>query len=208
MTMINKKKDLVFKNKYSQMGRKEEFDLDYSKEDMTDQSQAINGSITEMAKKYGIDAIIAKAEQMQVNDSIKDQLYGNDYTLMFNSTEELLNTKKRIKGLFESIPARIRKEVFNDDIAEFLNGYTTNDINKLKALNKIGIVSDTQIKNIEDYNKQKQQEINEQITKQKFIKELEAKQGDIYEQFKKTGNISINFNTNNSGNSESVQNNI
>ena len=80
----------LFKNHYSQIGKKEGFAIKYEDEDMTDQSQLSSASIVEMAKRFGIDAIIAKAERMNIEaDSLlAGKLYGHDFTQMFNSKEE------------------------------------------------------------------------------------------------------------------------
>ena len=57
---------IKFKNHYNQIGRKKDFKIKYNAEDMTDQSQIASASICEMAKRYGIDAIIAKAKQTNI----------------------------------------------------------------------------------------------------------------------------------------------
>lgn len=199
---------MEFKNSYSIIGRKDDFKIKYEEKDMTDQSQLASASITEMAKRYGIDAIMARAEQMEVNEEVKNRLYGNDYTQMFNSREELLNTKKKLNNLFENIPARIRKEVFNDEPMEFVNAYTSNDENKLDKLQKIGIISESQMEQVRAYNQNKRQIELENKKRAEFISKLEQKQGEMYETFKKTGDIAININQNSSANNSSVQNDI
>lgn len=184
----------TWKNSYDSREVQKEFFTKIKGEDKTDQSQLAGASIVEMAKKFGIDAIIAKAEQTYINENLQDKLYGHDLTSMYQSKEELLNVKKKLNNLFENIPARIRKEVFNDDPAEFLNAYTFNDETKLAELNKLGIVSDTQINQVKEYNQMKAKEKAEAKLREQFVNELQ-KQGDtLYENFKKTGNV-----TNNSG---------
>lgn len=197
---------IKFKNHYNQIGRKEDFKIKYDEEDMTDQSQLSSASITEMAKRYGIDAIMAKAEQRNLEaGAIQDKLFGHDFTNMFKSREELLNTKKNLNNLFENIPARIRKEYFNDNPMEFINAYTTNDENKLEKLAEIGIVSQTQLENVKTYNANKRAIIAENEKRKAFITELEKQQGALYENFKTTGNINIGTNNNNTTNIPSVQ---
>ena len=160
---------IKFKNAYENK-RNEKFftKIDYE-DDPTDQSQIIGASMREMAKKFGIDALIAKAEQTMINESLQNELYGNDYTNMFTSKEHLLNVKKNVHNLFERIPARIRKEIFNDNVQEFLDAYTTNDENKLTTLNKYGIVSDSQLNAVKQYNINKAKELKEIQTKNSFI---------------------------------------
>ena len=140
----------LFKNHYSQIGRKEGFSIKYEDEDMTDQSQLSSASIVEMAKRFGIDAIIAKAERtnIEADSLLAGKLYGHDFTQMFNSKEEMLNTKKKLNNLFENIPARMRKELFNDNPMEFVNAYVTNDEKKLTELSKVGLVSQTQLESV------------------------------------------------------------
>lgn len=201
---------MKFKNRYSGQGRKEEFfTKQENKEDLTDQSQISSASISSMAKKFGIDALIAKAQKMNIeNEKILDQLYGNDYTKMFTSRDELLNTKKKLNNLFEHLPAKMRKEVFNDNVMEFVNAYTTNDENKLTQLHKLGIVDEHQLNSVKSYNANIRAQKQEAETKARFIAELERNQGAIYENFKKTGNISINNMQNNTVNNENVQGNL
>ena len=201
---------IKFKNHYSQIGRKEGFKIKYEAEDLTDQSQLSSASITEMAKRYGIDAIIAKAEQrnIEANSALADKLYGNDFTQMFKSKEELLNTKKKLINVFENIPARIRKEQFNDNPMEFINAYVSIDENKLSKLADIGLISQTQLEAVKNYNKQKLKEKQENQTRQAFIKVLEAQQGELYEKFKETGTININNSQNIQTNNPSIQTGI
>lgn len=183
---------IKFKNHYSQIGKKEEFKVKYDEKDMTDQSQLCSASIVEMARKYGIDAIIAKAEQRNLEaGAIQDKLYGHDFTNMFKSREELLNTKKKLNNIFENIPARMRKEYFNDNPMEFINAYTSNDEKKLGKLAEIGLVSETQLNAVKTYNANKRAVETENANKARFIEQLEKQQGALYENFKKTGNITI-----------------
>lgn len=191
-------KALKFKNHYSEIGEKKEFWIVPDAEEMTDQSQLVGASIVEMAKKFGIDAIIAKAEQKNIeSEKLKDILYGHDFTQMFKSKEELLNCKKNISKYFENVPARMRKELFNDDIAEFVNAYTSNDEKKLQGLAEVGIISNTQFTAVKDYNARKQQEIAENLSRKKFVEELEKQKAGLYENYKKTGTINTNISENN-----------
>lgn len=185
---------LAFKNYYATIGKKEEFYTEQKdKESLTDQSQLANASLTEMAKKYGIDAMIAKAEQATIEaGKLQDILYGNDFTQMFKSREDLLNTKKRISNIFENIPARMRKELFNDDVKEFVHTYTGTDEKKLEALNKIGMISDTQLQAVKKYNANIKAEQLERETKDKFIQQLESMKEGLYEKFKESGALNSN----------------
>lgn len=185
---------IKFKNHYNQIGRKKDFTIKYEAEDMTDQSQLTSASICEMAKRYGIDAIIAKAKQtnIEADSMLAGKLYGHDFTNMFNSKEEMLNVKKRIGNLFENIPAEIRKTIFKDNPINFINAYVTNDENKLEQLENIGIISKTQLEQVRNYNKNKKAIAEENINRERFIKELEKQQGAMYENFKKNGNINFN----------------
>lgn len=197
-----------WENKYTKMKKKEEYFTIYDEnaKDMTDQSQICSASIVEMAKKFGIDAIIAKAEQRNIdNNKILDQLYGNDYTKMFTTTENMLNVKKKLNNLFENIPARIRKEMFNDNVTEFIQAYTSNDEKKLKTLNEIGLVSDTQLNQVINYNKTKIKEAKENELRKAFTEKMNTLEKGLYENFKETGNININFSKNDTTNSTSVQ---
>lgn len=187
---------MKFKNTYSERKAKPEFYKKIEGDDLTDQTQITSASIVEMAKRFGIDAIIARAEAMEVNDEFKDKMYGNDITKMFTDKAEMLNTKKKLTNIFEKIPARIRKEKFNDDVAEFIWAYTQNDEGKLTELNKIGIVSTTQLENVKEENKRKAIAAKEEQTRINFIKELEKNKGNMYENYKKTGSIMENSNNN------------
>lgn len=186
----------MFKNAYSNNIKKTEFFTEYkNNEKITDESQIIQSSIVEMAKKFGIDAIIQKANETKLNnDLIKNKLYGNDLTKGFTSKEELLNTKKRVSTLFNNIPAKIRKEVFKDSVVNFVNAYTSNDEKALTQLNKIGIVSDTQLQKVKTYNENVRKQQQDLLTKQRFIEELNKVESNLYENFKNTGNIVINNN--------------
>ena len=190
---------IKFKNHYNQIGRKKDFKIKYHAEDMTDQSQLSSASICEMAKRYGIDAIIAKAKQtnIEADSALAGKLYGHDYTNMFNSKEEMLNVKKKLNNLFENIPAEIRKKEFNDDPMQFINAYTTNNENKLSKLADIGIVSKSQLEQVKKFNANRRAIEAENLTRQNFINELEKQQGAMYENFKKNGNITFNNMANN-----------
>lgn len=198
-------KTLAFKNHYSGIGEKKEFWIEPDQEELTDQSQIVGASIVEMAKKFGIDAIIAKAEQRNIeSEKLKDILYGHDFTKMFNSAEELLNCKKNISNYFENVPARMRKELFNDDINEFVNAYTSSDEKKLSKLNSVGIISDSQFMAVKEQNTRKQQEIAENLNRQRFIDALEKEKAGLYETYKKTGTINYNSNQNSTTDSTNV----
>lgn len=159
-------KTIKFKNAYTEERKKEEYYREVSEERKTNQDQITSASITEMAKRFGIDAIMAKANQTQIDENLQNELYGHDYTKMFKSKDELLKTREKLKQLFERIPAKIRKEKFNDKVENLLNAYTDNNIEQLKELNKIGIVSKTQIEQVENYNKKIELEKNEKFNKQ------------------------------------------
>ena len=191
---------MTFRNYYSTKEKKQEFQKIVEGESLTDQSQYASASIREMAKRFGIDAIMAKAEQMTATESLKDHLYGNDFTKMFKSKDELLNVKKRLRERFELIPARMRKTIFNDDIEEFVNAYTYNDINKLTELNKVGIISTTQLEQAIAYDNKLKETAKENALKTKFIAELEKQKEGLYDTYKKTGSINLGNNQSNTVN--------
>lgn len=174
---------------------------------MTDQSQIYGASIVEMAKRFGIDAIINLAEKRNIeNESLKNKLYGNDFTKLHKSKEELLNTKRRVAQIFEQIPARIRKEMFNDDVVEFVNAYTTNDEKKVEKLTEIGLVSKTQFENLKQYNLQQENIAKENKLRENFVNALNEVKGTMYENYKKTGTIDFNSQNNDTGKGNSEGN--
>lgn len=191
-----------FKNRYSEQRQKDEFYTECDQTQVTDQSQLCGASIVEMAKRFGIDAIIAKAEKTVLdNEKIQDQLYGHDYTKMFKSSDERLNVKNKLTNLFENIPARIRKEYFNDSIANFIDAYVTNDEKKLTQLNKLGIVSNSQLEKVVEFNINNMKEKQEAEIRKNFINALEKQKEGLYETYKTTGNITIDNNNDNAENS-------
>lgn len=185
---------IEFNNTYCSRRKKPEFFTTPDTEnDLTDQSQLANASIKEMAKKFGIEALenLARKQYLEEGSKLKDTLYGNDFTKLHTSKEELLNTKKKVAKLFEQVPAILRKELFHDNPIEFVNAYVSNDENKLSGLHKAGIISDTQINIVKEYNRNLRLQKEENIKKQEFITKLENQHGALYEQFKKTGDIII-----------------
>lgn len=197
-------KTINFKDSYSERTTKEEFFTTPDDTQMTDQSQVCQASIVEMAKKFGIDAIIAKAEQTQIDDNLKNQLYGHDFTNMFHSKEERLNVKNKLNNVFENIPARLRKELFQDSVANFVDAYVTNDEKKLTELNKIGLVSDTQLNQVKTFNENLAYAKKEAETQKAFAEKMNELKGGLYETFKTTGNISFDNNQNSSADSGDV----
>lgn len=195
---------MKFKNHYETKKIKKEFFTKISKEDMTDQSQLASASIVEMAKRYGIDAILAKAEQTQVDQNVMDKLYGHDLTKLYTDKAEMLTMRNKLNNLFENIPARLRKNMFDDKVENFIHAYTSNDENKLEALSGIGLVSKTQLENVKEYNKIKREEAKEAIKRQEFTDMLKDKGVELYEQFKKTGNIINNNIQNNTTDNKNV----
>lgn len=188
---------------------KPEFDTIVTGESMTDQSQHANASIREMAKKYGIDALMDKATRTYI-DSIKvqDQFYGFDLSKNFNNTEDILSTKNKLNKLFELIPAGIRKTEFNDNPQAFVEAFTGKDSKKIEILNKYGIISDTQL-NQHKAEIQRQAEIaKENQTKNAFIEKLETMKGGLYEQFKQTGDINMSNIPNIPVSSENISGNV
>lgn len=171
---------------------KKEFDTIVTGESLTDQSQHANASIREMAKKYGIDALMDKATRTYIDSlKIQEQFYGFDLSKNFNSTEEILSTKNKLNKLFELIPAGIRKTEFNDNPQSFVEAFTGKDSKKIEILNKYGIISDTQL-NQHKAEMQRLSEIaKENQTKNAFIQKLETLKEGLYEQFKQTGNINM-----------------
>lgn len=200
---------ITFKNKYEQRKREEFFTKYENNEKKTDESQHCQASITEMAKKFGIDAMISLAKQRTLEaESTKSAIYGLDLTKGAKSKEEILNIKNRLNNVFMNIPAIIRKEMFKDNPIEFINAYTSGDINKLTELNKIGLLSDTQLDNVKSYNEKILKEQKEAIQRKSFIEKLESMKEGLYETFKNTGNIDINNIQNNSANNTNVQDSI
>lgn len=149
------KATMKFKNCYSERRKKDEFYREGGGERKTRQDQLTSASITEMAKRFGIDAIESKANQTMADEKLQNVLYGNDYTQMFKSKEEMLNVKRNLNTLFERIPARIRKETFGDKVENFVNAYTENNEQTLTQLNNLGLVSKTQLEQVQNYNKEK-----------------------------------------------------
>ena len=165
--------------------------------------------ILKKEKKFGIDAMISLAKQRTLEaESTKSAIYGLDLTKGAKSKEEILNIKNRLNNIFLNIPALIRKEMFKDNPIEFINAYTSGDINKLTELNKIGLVSDTQLTNVKNYNNKILEEQREANQRKSFIEKLESMKEGLYETFKNTGNININSIQNNSINNTNVQDSI
>lgn len=185
-----------FKDRYCEERKKEEFYTEPEQTQMTDESQLCQASIVEMAKKFGIDAIIAKAKQTEIDDNLKNQLYGHDFSDMFKSREDRLKVKNKLNNVFENIPAQMRKELFHDDVTKFVDAYVTNDIEKLTGLNKVGIVSDSQLQQVKDFNAKLEAQKREIETRKAFMNKLNEVNGDLYENYKKTGNITINSSEN------------
>ena len=117
----------------------------------------------------------------------------------------MLNTKKKLNNLFENIPARMRKELFNDNPMEFVNAYVTNDEKKLTELSKVGLVSQSQLETVKNYNANIKKINEENKIRQKFIAELEKQKEGLYDTFKATGNINLNNIQNNETGNADIQ---
>lgn len=198
------------KNYYSTIGYKKNFEtiVDEELPSMTDQSQLVSASIVEMAKKYGIEAIISRAEQTKLEaGSTQSELYGIDLTNGFKSKEQMMGVGNKLKTLFERIPARIRKEHFNDQVGTFIEKFTSGEINTMTKLNEIGLISDTQLNGIKTKINEQNEIAKEMERKNEFIKALETNKSTLYEVYKRTGKIELNTTNNNSStnNSEPVQ---
>lgn len=193
-------------NYYQTIGNKPNFYRKIKdKEHKTNQDELERASISIMAEKYGIDAIMSKAEKMYIDNlSLQDELYGHDMCNMTSVKENLLNNKNKLKRLFERIPARIRKTIFNDNIGEFLNSYTSGDEKKLTELSKYGLVSEKQLDKLKTFKKEQEKIKLEEQNKIKFAELMKNKEQELYETFKKTGNISISNQSNNTTNNENV----
>lgn len=201
MTKTTKK----FKNYYDTIGIKPESHIKYKAKDMTDQSQLASASISEMAKKFGIEALKSKAEKTYIDSlQLQNQLFGHDFTKMNQSKEELLNIKRKLTNMFNCIPAGMRKELFQDNIHKFLETYTSNDEVKLQKLVNVGLVSESQYNQVVTNNNKLKAEKIENEKRESFIKELEKQKEGIYETFKKTGNINFTDNQNNAADNPSI----
>lgn len=188
---------------------KKEFDTVITGESLTDQSQHANASIREMAKKYGIDALMDKATRTYIDSlQVQEKFYGFDLSKNFNNTEDILNTKNKLNKLFELIPAGIRKTEFNDNPQSFVEAFTGKDSKKIEILNKYGIISDTQLNQHKAEMKRLAEIAIEDKTKTAFVEKLETMKEGLYEQFKKTGNINLPNIPNVSVDNQNVSSNV
>lgn len=193
-------------NQYETRKIKKEFQRNPAKEkDLTRQDQVVQASITEMANRYGIDAIIAKAKAKEVDQVVMDKLYGHDLTEMYQDKSQLLNVRNRLTNVFNNIPAGIRKEMFHDRPEEFVQAYMINDEKKLEALQKVGIVSKTQLEKVKKYNQNLKNIEIENKKRLEFTEQLKLKGDLLYENFKRTGDIIYNNNQNITDNNQNVQ---
>lgn len=177
-------------------GRKEQFWRTIKGEHMTNQSEAIDGNVRLMAEKYGIETLMSEAERRTIEkESLQAELYGNDLTQKNMTKEAILESKKKLESMFNRIPARLRKEMFADDVTKFITKYTSQDLNELNELKKVGIISENQYEKVKQYNKEKENRIKEEQTKIRFAEEMKKAEGDLYENFKKNGTLVINKNT-------------
>lgn len=184
---------MSFKNKYERRQRTEFWKKYENNQKVTDESQQSQASITEMAKKYGIEALEMKAMKTNIEASeLQNRLYGNDLTKSFNSREELLKTKMKLNKEFEKLPAVLRKQLFNDNVVEFVNAYTSEDLNKLEVMKNHGIISETQLNNVKTYINNKELARKEELNRKQFIDRLETMKEGLYENYKATGTITLN----------------
>lgn len=164
-----------FKNNYSERRKKNEFYREIEGESKTDQDQLAQASISIMAEKFGIDAIINKARQMEPDEYTKSQLYGRDLTKYLTNKDEVLNLKRDLNLVFETLPAMMRKQLFNDRVEEFVEAYSSSNIEKLEALKKYGLVHEQQLDNLKEYfNKEKlmQEKAFEEKVQQELKKQI------------------------------------
>lgn len=141
-----------FKNTYTERRKKEEFYRKVPKDSQTRQDQVYQASITLMAQKFGIDAIISKAQQDMAGQEFQNMVFGMDFANCLQDKESMLNTKIKLVRAFEQIPAKIRKEQFKDNVNNFVESYYTTDVEKLKILNKYGLIGEQQILKVQEYN--------------------------------------------------------
>lgn len=199
-------KKIKRKNYYETIGKKEEFWRKIEdKTHKTNQDELERASISVMAEKYGIEAIQRKAEQMYIEaGALQDKLFGHDLTNMNTVKEEILNTKNKLGEIFNLIPARLRKTLFNDNVGEFVNSYINGDEQKLTELSKHGLVSEKQLNKVKIAREQREAKRKEEETKIRFAELIKQKEGELYETFKKTGNIAISNQINNTDNNTNV----
>lgn len=196
-------------NQYETRKIKKEFHRNPAKEkDLTRQDQLASASIVEMANRFGIDAIISKAKAIEVDQVVMDKLYGHDLTEMYQDKSQLLNVRNRLTTVFNNIPAGIRKEMFHDKPEEFVQAYMVNDEKKLEALQKVGIVSKTQLEKVKKYNQNLKMIEIENKKREQFTEQLKLKGDMLYENFKKTGDIMYSDSKNITDNIQNVQTNI
>lgn len=135
---------IAFKTNYNQKKIKNDFFREISGESKTKQDQVVQASITLMAEKFGIDAIINKAKMLEPTEENKLQLYGIDLSKYINEKEKVLNLKRDLEKTFNHLPAAMRKQYFNDDYREFVEAYSSGDLKKLGVLKEYGLVNELQ----------------------------------------------------------------
>lgn len=171
---------IKFKNNYNQMKIKEEFFREIKGESRTDQDQLAQASITIMAEKFGIDAIINKAKMMEPDENTKLQLYGRDLTQFINNKADILNLKRDLTNVFERIPAAMRKEYFNDDVVNFVDAYSSGDVKRLEVLQKYGLIHENQVENVKNHYK-KIEEVNNKNFENKVAEAVKAQLANLGE---------------------------
>lgn len=147
------KTTIEFENGYNSRKIKSEFFREISGESKTNQDHLAQASISIMAEKFGIDAIINKAKANEPSQYTQQQLFGVNLCNFISDNANLLNLKRDLSKVFEQVPAKIRKELFNDDVKEFVHSYSEGNINKLRELEKYGLVNGLQVDKLEQHYK-------------------------------------------------------
>lgn len=140
-----------FEVSYNSNIKKDNFFRKVSAESLTNQDQLANAKISIMAEKFGIDALISKAKKQTIELDLQAELYGNDLSNFITNKTDLLQTKANIRRLFERIPAIIRKETFGDNVENFIECYTSGNVEKLEKLVPCGIVNNNQINALKEH---------------------------------------------------------
>lgn len=195
-------------NYYNTIGTKEEFKTKIAEmESLTNQDQLASASIVAMAEKYGIEAIIAKAKQQELEaGQTQSMLFGIDISQGFKSREQMLGVGQKLNTIFERIPAKIRKEIFNDKVGNFIDKYTNGDLKTAIEMEKIGLMSKKQVQSIQTKIEEIKRIENESRLRDEFIAKLETQKNNLFEAYKKTGTININQTNNNSSTNNDTTN--
>lgn len=172
------KQKIKFETMYNSNRIRKEYFRKIEGEHQTNQDQLAEAKLSVMAEKFGITALMSKAKQTEINEDLQAELYGNDLTTMITDRTNLLQTKENLRKTFTRIPAIIRKNEFGDKVENFVEAYTSGDLEKLKKLNKIGLIDNLQIEKLNkfnedrknEYEKAKMQEFEKYAKKMNYVK--------------------------------------